>query len=679
MILRHLVKTWKHHSGLQLTSLIVMTASLSVILFFFLLSQNFSRLVTFWGNEFQLTAYLVSTAKHEDVQDLIQKIQENPSVQNIGFISQEDSIRSFQNQMNHIAGDLIKDVDVLKLIPASLEVRLKEDIPFDQRSVLLANLAEQVKQSTWVDEVTYGQDWIQRYAQFVKGFQSLGGLISILLVAGVFFVISNSLQTSIDQRREELEVLEIIGAGRWTIRGPFLFEALFLSLVASFLAMILDFVVFDLLAQEMRENLALVSIAKQVRFLNLSQLAAFLAVAVFVTISIAYLRVRSINTGWSTATTTSFVAPIWLPWVIVAGLMGFHSASIAGSGTHLTEHYLKTKQKLLQQEQEQRRLLGALFELNRKQRRAEQERTLLEQDAQVLEMTIEDINGKIKELDQQLNGQKDFLKKRVRSIYRVSQQGVLKIILSSEKMNDLDRNMRILSQLMRNDLQLIRNYRSTFTELDGKKKKLALRMEKLQKLQKQHLRTERRLVEQNELKKKLLKKIKDSALMTEEKLAVLKEKINRDQNADQGWIDLLSQAPFSDLKGQLPYPLNAKIYQGFGVQRDPFLKIAFAHKGLFFATDHDQTVFAVASGKVAYQGLMDGWGQVLVLDHGDHYYTVYAGTKDAVVALGDQVQPQQKIASTGFSEIHGTQGIYFEIRHFSEPYDPKSWLKGPSL
>jgi septal ring factor EnvC (AmiA/AmiB activator) len=69
----------------------------------------------------------------------------------------------------------------------------------------------------------------------------------------------------------------------------------------------------------------------------------------------------------------------------------------------------------------------------------------------------------------------------------------------------------------------------------------------------------------------------------------------------------------------------------------------------------------------------------LVLDHGDHYYTVYAGTKDAVVTVGDQVQPQQKIASTGFSEIHGTQGMYFEIRHFSEPYDPKSWLKGPPL
>ena len=88
-----------------------------------------------------------------------------------------------------------------------------------------------------------------------------------------------------------------------------------------------------------------------------------------------------------------------------------------------------------------------------------------------------------------------------------------------------------------------------------------------------------------------------------------------------------------------------------------------------YKTGEGSKVKSVFAGTVAFVGSLAGYGKTLVIDHGDHYYTVYSHTDSISVGEGDEVAQNQIIASSG-------EGLYFEVRHFSEPYDPSSWIKG---
>ncbi len=73
---------------------------------------------------------------------------------------------------------------------------------------------------------------------------------------------------------------------------------------------------------------------------------------------------------------------------------------------------------------------------------------------------------------------------------------------------------------------------------------------------------------------------------------------------------------------------------------------------------------------------MNGFGRTLIIDHGDHYYSVYSNIEGIDVGLGDEVEQNQVVAKSGLDPARSIEGIYFEIRHFSEPADPSLWMKG---
>ncbi len=83
---------------------------------------------------------------------------------------------------------------------------------------------------------------------------------------------------------------------------------------------------------------------------------------------------------------------------------------------------------------------------------------------------------------------------------------------------------------------------------------------------------------------------------------------------------------------------------------------------------------AIFSGTVAFADEVPGFGTTVIIDHGDHYYSVYSHNKKLFVKPGESIKEQQVIGHSGRSAINLADGLYFEIRHFSEPLDPQSWL-----
>ncbi len=132
---------------------------------------------------------------------------------------------------------------------------------------------------------------------------------------------------------------------------------------------------------------------------------------------------------------------------------------------------------------------------------------------------------------------------------------------------------------------------------------------------------------------------------------------------------------FKDQKGLLPWPVSGRIIGRF----DPVERISKANltpgTGITLEAEPGEPVRAVSQGRVVYADRLRGYGNLLVVDHGESYYTVYAHGTVPVVRVGDQVRAGQTIAQVGEGGALGRPAIYFEVRQGGKPVDPVRWLR----
>jgi len=338
-----------------------------------------------------------------------------------------------------------------------------------------------------------------------------------------------------------------------------------------------------------------------------------------------------------------------------------------------------TKKSLIDDEVRQRKVMSSLYEINRKMKKIVSERGGLVQERMQLEGMTTDLAAKIQILEAKVKTQKAYLRERLSVIYRFGGQGMARLVLSSKSSSEIERNLKILGIVAKRDLQQIKDYTSTVTELAKKRTKLDQRLAYLKEVESKIHGKEQKLSHENNMKNKLLDGIRKSQKYSLNKLNVLREKSTQIvQSDDSGILDLLFQPSFFEQKGQLPQPLppTAKVVQDFGLIKDEEHNVTLSHKGLFYSVEGGTPVRTVFGGKIAFVGEVAGFGQTVIVDHGDHYYTVYGHTHSMSVAIGDEVKQNQVIATSGSSSDQFGPGLYFEVRHFSEPYDPRSWMKG---
>jgi len=96
--------------------------------------------------------------------------------------------------------------------------------------------------------------------------------------------------------------------------------------------------------------------------------------------------------------------------------------------------------------------------------------------------------------------------------------------------------------------------------------------------------------------------------------------------------------------------------------------------GYFIEAGTGAAVRAIADGTVVYSDWLQGFGMLVILDHGDGYMTLYGGNREVTVRKEDWVQTGSTIATVGDSGGQKTSGVYFEIRHNATPVDPKEWV-----
>jgi len=136
--------------------------------------------------------------------------------------------------------------------------------------------------------------------------------------------------------------------------------------------------------------------------------------------------------------------------------------------------------------------------------------------------------------------------------------------------------------------------------------------------------------------------------------------------------DLHEGRRFSELRGELPWPVEGRVSRRFGDERAGG---RMRWQGMVINAASGAEVLSVSHGRVAYSGWLQHYGLVLIIDHGDGYLSLYGHNQAVYQDVGDWVQPGDVIASVGDSGGRDSSGLYFEIREGRDPVNPARWLR----
>lgn len=292
-------RSWVHHTGMQLATLTVLAATFTVVVFVLSLSLNLRRILASWGGGVQITAYLNDDVSDEAIDSIRGKLERTGRFREISYIPREAATEKFKKQMASYAPDLLADADFSNPFPASFHLILKEGAASEAEVKRLEVLAAEVGKIEGVEDVSYGQSWLKNYSAFVTALSAGTGMMAFVLIAGSLFVIGNSIRSSIAARREEIEILELVGATSSMIRRPFVVEGLAMGALAAVLALSINFIGHSWQKSVMASSLVLARMVEMVSFLDFATVLLLLLAGAGVGGLGAWLSVRKINDGWS--------------------------------------------------------------------------------------------------------------------------------------------------------------------------------------------------------------------------------------------------------------------------------------------------------------------------------------------------------------------------------------------
>lgn len=286
-------------TALKFATFFVITSCYLVIAASLVFGLNLKSLLSQWGEDVQMTVYLSPEVTEVQKQAIERDLGSQAAVENFEFISQAKALDDFREQIASYAPDVTKDEDLLTLIPASYQIRLQKNIPITDQTQALKDVEHAMAKLGGVDEVSYGQDWIEKYSALLQVVDIVFYALIFIVVIASLFVASNSLRASIANRRDEIVVLEMVGATFSSIRRPYLIEGALTGLFAAVVAVALSALGVYLFKSQASGVLSFLKLNETIRFLSVFGSVGLLLAGTGIGALASFMCVRSINDGYA--------------------------------------------------------------------------------------------------------------------------------------------------------------------------------------------------------------------------------------------------------------------------------------------------------------------------------------------------------------------------------------------
>jgi septal ring factor EnvC (AmiA/AmiB activator) len=314
----------------------------------------------------------------------------------------------------------------------------------------------------------------------------------------------------------------------------------------------------------------------------------------------------------------------------------------------------------------------------------------LEAESRAVRGELDRLGARQRSLESSLQRQQAALGRILAARYAAGAPDAVKIALSGEDPSEVARRLYYLAELSRATAQLLRELRAGLAEVGEVRRATEERRRRLEAIEAQHRADRARLLAERRTRRQVLDRVSaeirasrrqmQTLLADEKRLSRLVEEIGRVLAARPGAgyarvekvPELGSLAgPFSGQRGKLRLPVRGELVARFGAPRN---EGPAGKGGVFIRAAEGQPVRAVAAGQVVYADWMRGFGNLLIVDHGEAYLSIYGNNESLLKQPGDPVAAGETIATVGASGGNEQSGLYFELRHLGKAFDPLRWV-----
>jgi septal ring factor EnvC (AmiA/AmiB activator) len=340
------------------------------------------------------------------------------------------------------------------------------------------------------------------------------------------------------------------------------------------------------------------------------------------------------------------------------------------------EKYLQEQQGELESVHgKEKDLLGQLETLEKDV--AEQKRAIrdLTDRIQTVSQEIESGQKRIQELNISAMAVEKALQKRLVAFYKFGRPGYLRLLVTATSLQEFQKTIKYIKALIGQDWIMLDTLGERRSQIEHEVQTLKENMARLEALR--EAKDQRIAFLEESIEKKIfllmrvhrekefygtaIKELRGAAQALSEAVVCL-ESQEREELLTKG---------FAEMKGRLSMPVTGRIVRDVKlVKSNPFMH----RKGVYITGSPGEEVRAVFPGRVDFSGWFKGYGQLIIVNHGSHYFTIFAHLDERMRETGDMVEADEPLGLVGNPGWEAGPGVYFEIRKGSEHLDPNAWL-----
>ncbi len=235
-MIRRALRNMKGNLFPNLTTIAIIGITMLIFSSFSLIAFNLTAFLKIWEDKIEVIAYLKKGIPLSEVEELLKNTRQLEGIETVKYVSPFDAMAFMESKL----GGQKNLLDGIQpgVLPSSFEIRLKKDF---RNSTSIKEVVSRLNQFPQIEEVQYGQEWVENVSAIVHIFRLTQWVLGGLLLIGIIFITSNTLQLTISSRKEEIELMHILGATPAFIRVPFYIEGLIQGLLGTGLAVVFLF------------------------------------------------------------------------------------------------------------------------------------------------------------------------------------------------------------------------------------------------------------------------------------------------------------------------------------------------------------------------------------------------------------------------------------------------------
>lgn len=247
-------------------AILTMAVALATVATFFLVVINVEQLAQRWTNEIQVIAYLQKPIKGQELPSIIQALKNYPEIAAVNYISPQEAMKRFRTRLADDASLL--DSMNSDLLPASFELGVRPEYRHQEG---IDRIIERLENTLEVDDLRYGQKWLERFNSFVNMLRFVGLVLGGFLLLAALFIVSNTIKLTLYARRDELEIMALVGATMRFIKVPFLLEGAIQGFLGGLISLVFLMFSFTFVISRSLNSFWLTPTDFQLLFLSLNQ------------------------------------------------------------------------------------------------------------------------------------------------------------------------------------------------------------------------------------------------------------------------------------------------------------------------------------------------------------------------------------------------------------------------